>query len=255
MPRGRRALIQRPESDDEFETPAFRDIGKDDQTKETEESDSEADLVEAGGSSEEGSSDDEEELELADDDGANDEDDSDAAPEDVGFSESRATALSQMKQAMTQMKKEKLQLKAKRKQRDEKFKEQKRIKLEALSRLPDEILDSLPEKLNEERKVAEKGKKKKGEKKHKAKKEDPDKKKHVTVFEETEDYIPLETGFIDSETGIKAMPLKDLRKRMAISQSAANFRNSRLYGDHRRRESTQAYLAKLEKRKARLQKR
>ncbi|XP_071111133.1 U3 small nucleolar RNA-associated protein NOL7-like [Haliotis cracherodii] len=181
----------------------------------------------------EGSSNDDEDLELAHDDVASDEDDSDAAPEDVGFSETRATALSQMRQAMTQIKEEKLQLKTKRKQRDEKFKEQKRIKLEAVSRLPDEILNSLPEKLSEEKKETDKEKKK-----H----EDKNRvtiplSKQSTVFEETEDYLPLKTGFVDSETGIKAMPLKDLRKRMAISQSAANFRNSRLYGDHRRRES------------------
>ncbi|XP_046338331.2 bud site selection protein 21-like [Haliotis rufescens] len=255
MPRQRRALTQRQESDDEFETPAFRDIGKDDETKETEEIDSEEDLVEAEEvSAGEGSSD--EDLELAHDDVASDEDDSDAAPEDVGFSETRATALSQMRQAMTQIKEEKLQLKAKRKQRDEKFKEQKRIKLEAVSRLPDEILNSLPEKLSEEKKETDKGKQKKKEKKkHEGKKQDLSIKKQSTVFEETEDYLPLKTGFVDSETGIKAMPLKDLRKRMAISQSAANFRNSRLYGDHRRRESTQAYLAKMEKRKVRQEKR
>ncbi|XP_048257263.1 uncharacterized protein LOC124119415 [Haliotis rufescens] len=186
----------------------------------------------------EGSSNDDEDLELAHDDVASDEDDRDAAPEDVGFSETRATALSQMRQAITQIKEEKLQLKANRKQRDEKFREQKRIKLEAVSRLPDEILNSLPEKLSEEKKETDKGKQKKKEKKkHEGKKQDHCIKKQSTVFEETEDYLPLKTGFVASETGIKAMPLKDLRKRMAISQSAANFRNSRLYGDHRRRES------------------
>ncbi|WAR18387.1 hypothetical protein MAR_000225 [Mya arenaria] len=118
----------------------------------------------------------------------------DEAPEDVGFHDSKQSVLAQLKSAMRQAKKKEDLAK---------------------SKLPEDFLESLDEKIPQKSKVV-KGKRKQ---------------KKLEESGNSEDVRKVE------------------KRGQSQVQTAADFRNNRLYGTHVRRESNKKRMAKAEKRK------
>ncbi|XP_041377804.1 bud site selection protein 21-like [Gigantopelta aegis] len=224
--------------DDDFETPVFRNTQKCDTRVSPENSDEES----------------EDNLSRQCDEAVDEEDadrlpdietgeESDDVPDEITFSQSRESALTQINRVMQQIRNDNSQKKTKRKQQDMIFKQQKKKKLEnfVAQKLPDDFLDSLPSVLEEKLKKDEK-----------AAPRELDKESDVTDSEtedvqHNEDFIPLERL-----QGIEVVSLRhDKPKHKTLAQSAAEFRQSRLYGGKIPREDFQHICSRIEKRRVR----
>ncbi|XP_052768762.1 uncharacterized protein LOC128209005 [Mya arenaria] len=174
----------------------------------------------------------------------------DEAPEDVGFHDSKQSVLAQLKSAMRQVDTGKARRKELRKKMDAQFKEQKAKKKEDLakSKLPEDFLESLDEKIPQKSKVV-KGKRKQKKLEESGNSEEDETIKSVQKkikISFKEDFISL----TDSVSGVEVADVRKVEKRgQSQVQTAADFRNNRLYGTHVRRESNKKRMAKAEKRK------
>ncbi|KAH3849943.1 nucleolar protein 7-like isoform X3 [Dreissena polymorpha] len=231
--RRRLGRIRQDEDGEAFETELFSDLNKDENPEKTPKPNHDDD-------SDEGN-----------DAGQGELNSDDEAPDDVGFHDSKMSVLAELRSAMRQVDKGKSVKKEQRRKLDAQFKAQKAKKLEELSskKLPDDFLATLDEA------VISKPKVKKGEKRKKNKQQEEDSKEpdvaepspvknsRVTF---TEDFISL----TDRVSGVEVAELKKSETdSRTLSQAAAAFRQSRLYGSHIPRESNKDRLGKAEKRK------
>lgn len=276
MPRKRSFINSNPGSNDDFESDIFKSFNSNESEKESEKSD-EDDINFDGEEDDESddnllvNSDSEDANQDGDDiesripskqggDDSDDEEDDDDVPEAISFSSSKQSAMEQMKKAIKLIGDIKQNTKLKRKKLDEKYKEQKRKKLEDLSknRLPEEFLADLSD-------VKESNKLSSGENHEKTKKSKKVKFKVKNLnsededvgsladteedFHETkEDFIPLESE--DRLGGVEVVSLpEDINSNLPVSKDVINFKDQWLYGKSLRRESAKSRILK---RKARL---
>lgn len=175
--------------------------------------------------------------------------DSDAEPEAVTFVDSRKNVLDRVRTAIRQIERDRQQLKAKRQKKDTVYKEQKRLKLEKLTRLPEDVLEAVSSNSSREQKqrnVRTKPSKPAAvdTENEEAKATDDNNIGTKNTNSEAEDYIPL-----DSNAGIKAVTVNQLSKATSTTQSAIEFRRQRSHNPQIRRESASSFMAKSIKRK------
>lgn len=244
MPRKGRYHHIKFDDTEEFETPAFQFLNErgDQEVSSQHVNDSDNDILLQD------SDGDDSEIDV----GFSDEDD---APENVSFKTGRQAAIQQMRESIRLINEEKIKVREKRRKIDEKFKEQKKRKIENLkrARLPDDFLEDLPDKLPTKIKVSETEEKKdlNSDGLEKGSSLDEDEGSFADTeddFEHNEDFIPLNS---DRFGGVEVQPLKEYQKKtVSLALTAAEFKSKHLYGSRIPRESTKAKMAKQEKRKA-----
>ncbi|XP_069121212.1 uncharacterized protein [Argopecten irradians] len=174
-----------------------------------------------------------------------DESDEDDAPETVSFQSGKENALRKMRQVMKQIDSEKSALKTKRRMLDEQYKEQKKRKLEKLSKskLPEDFFNDLPEKTSSEKSKTSKNKRVSSI----ADEEEGSLADTEEDFDVSkEDFIPLENNRL---SGIEVSTVQSHQlKTMSSKCKAEDFRTGRL--SNVPRHSSKAYYAALEKKKA-----
>lgn len=175
--------------------------------------------------------------------------DSDAEPEAITFVDSRKNVLDRVRTAIRQIERDRQQLKAKRQKKDTVYKEQKRLKLEKLTKLPEDVLEAVSSKSSTARKQFNSETKSSkpaavdigtGE----AKLSDDENIETENAVSEAEDYIPL-----DSNAGIKAVTVNQLSKTVSATQNAIEFRRQSSHNPRIQRESASSFMAKSIKRK------
>ncbi|XP_033763138.1 bud site selection protein 21-like [Pecten maximus] len=249
-----RRYSSRKVEDDEFESEIFKDIEKKTEDK-SGTSGSENESVESESSENENllvESDEEYDGDIV---GATiertgmdhmEDSDGDDAPETVSFQSGKDNALQKMKQVMKQIDTEKIALKTKRRQLDQQYKEQKKRKLEKLSKskLPEDFFNDLPEKLSDV--------KSKSSSKNKRVSSIADEEEGSLADTEEDfdvsknDFIPLDNNRL---SGIEVSTVQiHHQKAMSSKCRAEDFRTARL--SNVPRHSSKAYFATLEKKKA-----
>lgn len=180
------------------------------------------------------------------DDAEKDDSDEDAAPEAVSFTSGKESALQRMRQVMHQIDSEKIAIKLKRRHIDQQFKEQKRKKLEDLSRkkLPKDFFSDLPDEtvtLKSRSKNQKVGSVEDEEEGSLADTEEE------FAIDHRQDVIPLEDNRLNP--GVEAVTVQSHRQKTKSSTvKAHDFRNVRL--NQAPRESTKSKFAKTAKKKA-----
>ncbi|KAK2155067.1 hypothetical protein LSH36_250g03085 [Paralvinella palmiformis] len=184
------------------------------------------------------------------------ESDSDEAPEDIGFSEGRKTALQTIKKTLEQIQNIKHGEKAKRRARDELYKHQK---LEALrkSRLPEDFLKELSEDILPPKKAKSVSEDLKSGEPNKSvntanvvgSEDEDSRQSDEDLHGSDEDFIALS----ESKSLVEAVALSDYIRDQpkSAAQKAAEFRNKLLYDGKVPRESVQDLRSKQIKRLAR----
>ncbi|OWF43076.1 bud site selection protein 21-like [Mizuhopecten yessoensis] len=242
--------------DDEFESDIFKDIekktqdgngtsGSENESDEPESSENEDLLVE----SDEEYDEDNVATKVKTTDIAydNEEDsDQDDAPEAVSFQSGKENAIQRMRQVMKQIDTEKMTLKNKRRHLDQQYKDQKKKKLEELSKrkLPEDFFDDLPEETND---VKSKLSSKKKKVSSVADEEEG------SLADTEEDFQVSKQDFISFDnnrlSGVEVSTIQNHKQKTMSSRcKAANFRVARL--SNVPRHTSKTYFAKLEKKKA-----
>ncbi|PVD36938.1 hypothetical protein C0Q70_03931 [Pomacea canaliculata] len=251
MPRQARYYNRDSEDDDEFELQAFRE-----------------DAVRAG---DDGASDTNSESGLGDspEDGIEDHDsddsDSSEAPEDVCFAASREKEQKRMEDILNQIKKDRADKKDRLRKKDDLFKQQKQQKLAALSKrkLPEDFLEAVAD-------TAEEKKQKKNQNEAAVKGSEETDPASLGVLsaenelaedisdnetdDKVQDFLPLAAASDDREQLIKVVALSSKSRSATISQKAASFKQSMLYGGRIKRIDSQQQKGIKAKRKARRKK-
>lgn len=176
--------------------------------------------------------------------------DSDAEPEAVTFVDSRKNVLDRFRTAIRQIERDRQQLKAKRQKKDTAYKEQKRLKLDKLTKLPEDVLEAVSSNsyTGQKERIPE-------TKCSKPAAVATDEEEEATLSgddiigtennkPEAENYIPL-----DSNAGIRAVTVNQLSETMSTTQNAIEFRHQRAHNPRIQRETASSFMAKSIKRK------
>ncbi|XP_060074125.1 nucleolar protein 7-like [Ylistrum balloti] len=250
-----RRYTSRKVEDDEFESEIFKDIerktqeengtsGSECESVESESSGNEELLVESDEDYDEDTTG--AKIKQAKVDCEEDSDQDDDAPETVSFQSGKENAIQKMRQVMKQIDTEKIALKTKRRQLDQQYKDQKKRKLEKLSKskLPEDFFDDLPEKMSNVKKSTSSTNKK-------VRKIADEEEASLADTEEdfgvsNEDFIPFDNNRLD---GFEVSTVQS-HKQLAMSSKvkAEDFRKTRL--SNVPRHSSKVHFAKLEKKKA-----
>lgn len=174
--------------------------------------------------------------------------DSDAEPEAVKFSDSRKNVLDRVRTAIRQLERDRQQLKAKRQKKDTVYKEQKRLKLEKLTKLPEDVLEaavaSCPATDRKQSSSKPSEPAAVDTRTDNARLPDDEYTGTEDVGAAAEDFIPL-----DSNTGIRAVAVTQLSKKTSTTQNAIEFHHQRSYNPQIQRDSASSFKTRSAKRK------